>query len=148
MEKRFERFTALMTSISRSIRKIKNEEMVEFSLKGPHVICLYYLYVRGPMTSKELSEVCEEDKANISRILEYLEKNDFIVCLSQTQRRYRSPFDLSEKGREVSECIARKIGSVLEQASEGVSDEERQIMYSCLDRINVNLQKICDEYSE
>lgn len=35
MEERFEAFTVLISRISRSIRRIKSEEMAEFQLKGP-----------------------------------------------------------------------------------------------------------------
>ena len=146
MEKRFERFTALMTSIGRSIRKIKNEEMIEFDLKAPHVTCLYYLYSEGPLTAKALCDLCEEDKSNMSRIIDHLEERGFIVCSTSSTRRYRSPWRLSEKGVEVSEHISRKIDTVLNTAGEGISDEERAIMYSCLERINLNLQKVCNEY--
>ena len=43
MEERFGTFTILISKISRSIKRIKSEEMAEFQLKGPHVSCLYYL---------------------------------------------------------------------------------------------------------
>ena len=43
MEERFETFTVLITRISRSIKRIKADEMADFELKGPHVSCLYYL---------------------------------------------------------------------------------------------------------
>ena len=51
MDSRFETFTLLITRISRSIKRIKAEEMAAFGLKGPHVSCLYYLYRCGPMTA-------------------------------------------------------------------------------------------------
>ena len=41
MEERFETFTVLITRISRSIKRIKADEMADFELKGPHVSCLY-----------------------------------------------------------------------------------------------------------
>lgn len=47
MQQRFETFTVLIAKISRSIRRIKAEEMSEFHLKGPHVSCLYYLTQLG-----------------------------------------------------------------------------------------------------
>ena len=50
MQQRFETFTVLIAKISRSIRRIKAEEMSEFHLKGPHVSCLYYLTQLGPLT--------------------------------------------------------------------------------------------------
>ena len=43
MEERFETFTVLITRISRSIKRIKADEMADFELKGPHVSCLFYL---------------------------------------------------------------------------------------------------------
>ena len=43
MEERFETFTVLIARISRSIKRIKADEMADFELKGPHVSCLYYL---------------------------------------------------------------------------------------------------------
>ena len=146
MEKRFEKFTALMTSIGRSIRKIKSEEVEEFDLKAPHVTCLYYLYTEGPMNAKRLCDLCEEDKSNMSRIIDYLETNNFILCETSSNRRYRSPWKLSEKGIEASNHIMKKIDSVLDLAGDGISDEEREIMYSSLEKINTNLQKICDKY--
>ena len=67
MNDRFETFTVLISSVSRSIRRIKTETMAEYNLKSPHVSCLYYLYKRPGMTAAELCELCEEDKAAASR---------------------------------------------------------------------------------
>ena len=78
MEERFETFTVLLNRINRNIRKIKNEEMKNYELRSPHISCLYYLYISKELTSKDLCERCEEDKATISRSLDYLEKNNYI----------------------------------------------------------------------
>ena len=75
MNERFERFTVLITKISRNIRKIKNKEMADYDLRSPHVSCLYYLYVSESLTATDLCERCEEDKATISRSIDFLEKN-------------------------------------------------------------------------
>ena len=80
MEERFETFTILIARISRSIKRIKAEEMAELALKGPHVSCLYYLSLCDAMTAAELCERCDEDKAAISRSLDDLEKNGYIAC--------------------------------------------------------------------
>ncbi len=144
---RFETFTVLVANISRSIRKIKTEEMEQFHLKSTHVSCLYYLFSEGELTATELCERCEEDKANISRAIDYLEKQGYIVCRSGEQKkRYRAPLKLTEQGREVGEIVAGKIDRILRDASEGVDEQEREIMYRSLAIISGNLQKICDEY--
>ena len=143
---RFETFTALVTGISRAIRKIKNEEMVEFHLKGPHVSCLYYLYKNETLTAKELSELCEEDKANMSRTVEHLEKNGYIQ--KRAACRYRAPLSLTEEGKGVGAHIAERIDRVLLAAANGVDKESRRILYESLTKIYENLQRVCDAYDE
>lgn len=148
MEERFESFTALITSLGRSIRRIKTEEMADYHLKSQHVSCLYYLYKEEALTAKELCDLCEEDKANVSRSIDFLETNGYLVCESPVRKRYRSPLTLTEKGKEVGAYIAARIDMVLAKSGEGVSDEERATMYRCLRIINRNLQALCDTYTE
>ena len=71
MQGRFEAFTVIINRISRSVRKIKNQEMSEYNLRSAHVSCLYFLYTQKRLTATELCERCEEDKATISRALFY-----------------------------------------------------------------------------
>ncbi len=144
MEERFKTFTLLISGISRSIRRIKTEEMVEYNLKSPHVSCLYYLYKANSLTSTELCNICEEDKASISRSVNYLEENGYIVC--SELKRYQTPLTLTEKGREVGKHIAEKIDQILDEASLGLTEEERAVLYKGLSLINNNLQNICDKY--
>ena len=145
MEERFETFTVLIGRISRSIRRIKAEEMAEFRLKGPHVSCLYYLSLADGLTASALCERCDEDKAAISRSLDYLEKSGYIACESNAGRRYRMPLHLTERGWDVCRAINEKIERVVEAASRGLDEAERQNMYRALTRICGNLEQICGE---
>ena len=109
MQERFEMFTVLINRISRDIRRIKNQEMAAYHLRSAHVSCLYYIYSMGGVTSAELCEHCEEDKATISRALDYLEGNGFILRPCEGAKRYKSPLHLTEKGRAVGEQISERI---------------------------------------
>lgn len=146
MKDRFKTFTILIYSISRSIRKIKSQEMLEFGLKSTHVSILYYLYKDEKMTSKELCDVCEEDKAAVSRSIDFLEKNDYLTCESKTEKRYKSPLMLTEKGKRTGKQIVEKIDRILQDASIGLSDKNRKIFYDSLSLISDNLKNICDNY--
>ena len=148
MEKRFETFTVLINRISRNIRKIKNQEMADYNLRSAHVSCLYYIYRAETITATELCEKCEEDKATISRALDYLEKNEFITCLSPNTKRYKSPLVLTEKGSIVGKKIADKIGGVLDQISVGLTEEERQSFYRYLSIISNSLEAIANKEGE
>lgn len=148
MQERFQTFTVLIARLNRCIRKIKTEEMAEFDLKSPHVSCLYYLYKLDSLTSTELCNICEEDKANVSRSIDFLEKNGYLVCRSKTEKRYKSPLILTEKGKETGERIVQKIDAILDAVGEGIPEKDRVIMYRSLSVICDNLQKICEIYDE
>ena len=146
MQHRFRTFTLLTSQISRCLRRIKAEEMADLDLKSGHVSCLYYLHQIGPMTARELCEMCEEDKANISRSMEYLEKNGYLSPIPEKRGRYKRRYILTEKGVEAASILDEKIDLILEMAGQGVSDEDRAVMYASLSKISANLQRICDEY--
>ena len=129
MQQRFETFTVLIAKISRSIRR----------MKGPHVSCLYYLTQLGPLTAGQLCDRCEEDKAAVSRSLEYLEQNGYVT---RPDKRYRSPLTLTEKGQETGRAIAGKIDRLVEAASEGLTPEQRQVMYDALTCISGHLERL------
>jgi DNA-binding MarR family transcriptional regulator len=145
MEQRFETFTVLITKINRNIRKIKNREMAEYNLKGPHISCLYFIYLSGGLTATELCERCEEDKATVSRSLDFLEKNGFVFCRDQTKKRYKSPIELTSKGLEAAGKIASKIDSILETVSGQMSEGDRVIFYRFLTAVSDNIEKIAKE---
>ncbi len=141
MQDRFKNFTVLISRASRCIKKLKSIKMTEFNLKGPHAYCLYYLFVYGSMTASELCERCNEDKAMLSRSMDYLEENDFII--REKDKRYRSPIKLTPKGVLVGEKMVQLVNGILEEASKGLSEENRDIMYDSLEIVCNNLEKLC-----
>ena len=151
MEDRFQLLTANIAKMSRYIKRIKSEEMadIEAGLKGPHVSCLYYIYKsNGTMTAKEITEVCDEDKAAISRSLDTLEKDGYISCESKTEKRYKSPISLTEKGKNVAVKVVKKIDKIVDLAGVGLSEENRKIFYESLALIGKNLKNLYDSYGE
>ena len=142
MEECFEAFTVLIGRISRSIKRIKSEEMAEFQLKGPHVSCLYYLSMTDGLTAAALCERCDEDKAAVSRSLDDLEKGGYITCGNGGGRRYRTPLHLTDQGRAVCRAINEKIGRIVNAASQGLGEAERRSMYRALTLISGNLERI------
>lgn len=145
MKERFETFTVLINRISRNVRKIKNQEMAEYNLRNSHVSCLYFIYRAGEITATELCEKCEEDKATISRAIDYLEKNGFVTCEIQNGKRYKSPLVLTEKGAVIGKKIGDKIDSVLDQIGIGLSDAERTEFYRILSIISNSLEKVANK---
>ncbi len=138
---RFETFTVLMAKINRNIRRIKLHEMSAHNLGSVHTSCLYYLSREDSLTAAELCELCQEDKATISRALSRLEADGYVLSRESEGKRYKAPIVLSEKGEAVGGEIAAKIGAVLDSIGKELSPEERVEFYRCLNIISSCLEK-------
>ncbi len=93
------------------------------------------------MTATELCERCEEDKATISRSLDYLEKNGYLTRPTQCAKRYKSRLVLTEKGKEVGKKVFEKVNQVLGEVSIAFSEEERVAFFWNLKTISDNLER-------
>ncbi len=144
MQERFETFTALLNRIKRSIRKIISQKFTDFDLKAGHISCIYQLYKTDGLTATDLCKRCAEDKAAISRSLNYLEENGYLVCRANQGKRYRSPFSLTDKGREIGKEISHEINLVLDEVGHGVSREELFFFYRSLFTISKRLDSIAN----
>ena len=142
MKQRFATFTVLINKISRNIRKIKNSEMAEYNLRSAHISCIYHLYSSEGLTATDLCELCAEDKATISRALDYLETNGYLASRPKITKRYKSPLVLTPKGKEAGKNIAAKIDGVLDEISDGLTEKEREDFYRSLFIISDSLESV------
>ena len=99
MQDRFERFVVSITELHRYLQKLKELEMGQMDLKAGYTMCLYYLgkHPEG-LTATQLTELCKEDKAAISRTLSQLSSKGLVSCeLPEHKRSYRT---LSDRRRQ------------------------------------------------
>ena len=143
---RFEQFCTAIAGIQRSIQKIERVEMAKYGLKGPHAQCLLAMD-RHPegITSAQLCELCEKDKAAISRTVSELERAGMIYRVDPAGKRYRTQLYLTDKGREVAGNVNRTVYLAVSRAGEGYDGENRQTFIRVLNTIAGNLQAICKD---
>lgn len=146
MISRFEQFTSAVFSINRCVQKIERVEMAKFGLKGPQAQCLLAMN-RHPegVTATQLRELCDKDKAAISRTVAELEQVGMVERITNNGNRYRAILKLTAAGEFAARQVADRANFAVEKASEGMSDEERAVMYRTLGLIAGHLQTICDE---
>ena len=144
MVERFEQFCTSISSIYRSVQKIERVEMAKYGLKGPHAQCMLTMdrYPQG-ITAARLCELCEKDKAAISRTLAELEQAGMILRCDREGRCYRANLKLTEKGMTVARNVNRLVYLAVQKASEGYDMESRQTFVNVLNLIAGNLQTIC-----
>ncbi len=140
---RFEMFCTAISSITHSIQKIERVEMAKYGLKGPHAQCMLALG-RHPegITAAKLCEICEKDKAAISRAIMELTDANMVVRSDPGSKRYRNALRLTEKGREVAEHINGLVYAAVMKVSAGYGPEDRQIFVNVLSTIAESLQTI------
>lgn len=146
MLSKYELFSSSISCVYHDIQKIERTEMAKYGLKGPHAQCLLAMsrYPQG-ITAARLCEVCEKDKAAISRTLSELEQMDMIRRTGQNGTRYRASLTLTERGRAAAETVSEKARLAVEQAGQGLEDGQREVFYQVLAQIAENLHAICKD---
>lgn len=143
---RFEQFTSAVSSIYQSILKIQRAEMAAYGLKGSHVQCLLAM-ARCPqgVTVTRLGQLCEKDKAAVSRTLAELEELEMVKPVDKAAGSYRAKLCLTDRGAEAAAKVSGRAALAVQKAGNGLTDWDREILYSALERIARNLQSICRE---
>lgn len=146
MISKYELFSSSVSCLYRDIQKIERNEMAKFGLKGPHAQCLLALsrYPEG-ITAAKLCEICEKDKAAISRSVAELEERGLLMRIERNGLRYRAVLKLTEEGRNAAGVVNEKARQAVEQAGEGLNDAQREVFYKVLTLIADNLHAICKD---
>lgn len=154
MVSRYEIFSTAISSMYHDIQKIERVEMAKYGMKGPQAQCLLAMsrYPQG-ITAARLCELCERDKAAISRTLAELEQTGMVHRESANGSRYRASLMLTAQGKAAAATVSRTAQLAVEQAGAGLDDEKREVFYQALALISENLHNICKngiqlEYTE
>lgn len=143
---RYEVFSSAVSSMYHDIQRIERMEMAKFGLKGPHAQCMLALsrYPTG-LTSSQLCEICDKDKAAISRTVAELEEAGMVSRQDRNGNRYRAVLTLTEQGAAAAQSVSQRARLAVEQAGIGLKDDQRQIFYQVLSLIAGNLHTICKD---
>lgn len=146
---RFEDFVSAVSAVYKGLNKIKNYETEKFGLRGSHVMCMFYLarHKEG-LTLTEICEKTGDDKAAVSRILSFLQENDYIILEENESKKYKRPYLLTEKGKEVASQLDEIIVSAVDRIGTGLTIDEREGFYLSFGKIAKNLDMFCKELEE
>lgn len=144
MISRFEQFTTAISGIHRSIQKIEREEMEKYGLKGAYAQYLVTIqrYPEG-ITAAQLCEVCDLDKAAVSRTLAEMFQRGLLERTGETG--YRAKLKLTAAGEDATEYVNRLAGAAVEAAGQELTDESRAVLYAALESIAGRLAVICKD---
>ena len=141
---RYEKFSTYIAGAYRYVQKLEREEMEKYGLKGAYAQYLHAMR-RSPegVTSSQLCDICDKDKAAVSRAVAEMEEKGLIF--REGKNPYRALLKLTETGKNAADFVCERAEIAVREAGKGLSDEARAIFYTSLEIIASNLQKICKE---
>jgi len=147
MINRFEEFITNFSLLQKHVRKLKDENMKMFSLKGSHVMCLFHLMQHPEgLTLSELNDLCVEDKAATSRTVSYLKKNGYITqSLNKNEKNYNAHLTLTKEGMEIPQSFGNLLKPIMSAATKDFSLEEQALFLKLLKRLSENLTEFTEE---
>lgn len=146
MLSRFQQFSYVIAEINRQIQKIERDEMIKYGCKGAFAQYLVALlnHPEG-LTAARLCQICDKDKAAVSRMVSEMQEKGMVTRSSESTRAYNSPILLTEDGRKAAEHVCMKARAAVKAVGGEMSEEERRVLYSLLDSIAVKLQRLSEE---
>ena len=144
---RFENFVLLIESVHKCINKVKQEIILESSIKSVHTLWLYKL-LQSPegLTATEIAAKSGIDRSLVSREIRALIKSGYIVTENEEGKRgYNARITLTEPGKVIAERIAAEALSVQEAVSRDISKDELETFYEVLEKISYNLDGMTEK---
>lgn len=141
MINRFAQFSYVISSIYRNIQKIEHDEMVKLGYKGAYAQYLVAM-VRQPngITSSKLCEICDKNKAAVSRILSEMEEKGLVL----RDHSYNALITLTKKGENLAHYVCEKAELAVNEVSKELNSEQRRLLYSTLNQITETVQRLSD----
>lgn len=101
---------------------------------------LNVLYEKSGLIQSEIAEMTYKDKTNITRILDVLSKNGYVVRESHEKDRRSFCIHLTDKGKKMFDDLIPCVKSINEQFRNGINDTELELFNSIIERICKNAE--------
>ena len=132
------------------------QEMSNFAEKGlkPYDLTLeqFHLLKNMPLgeglTQRELGEGANKKPANMTRILDRLEKKGLMVRRENPEDRRAALVFLTEKGHGLAAQVYDGFETFSNRLVKGISAEEQEVAIKVLQRMSQNLQEMTDDLSK
>lgn len=146
MLSRFERFSYAISEINRYWHKIAADEMGKYGLKGPFALYLTVLYRHSDgVTSVKLGELCDKNKADVSRAIATLEEKGLVMREGNNNSLYRAKVLLTKEGKKAAEQVQKAAVKAVEMGGNGLTEQHRNLFYEGLELVAANLRTLSEQ---
>jgi DNA-binding MarR family transcriptional regulator len=135
---------------ARQISKIITNRMnlvgKKYNLSSMETKALLFFSVEDhPSTACEFSKTTLYSKSNVSKALDNLSKGKLITLESREDDRRYQEVKLTEAGFLIAKDIRKSINPIIQKLSNGITDEDRKVMYPILHTVRKNIDTVMME---
>ena len=143
---RFEQFSSMIFGIYRSIQRLERDEMIKYGYKGAFAQYLVTLiqYPEG-ITSTRLCEICDKDKAAVSRIVSEMQEKGLIVRECEGAGTYRGKIKLTSHGIQIAKNVCDAVRATVAATGQTMTEEERVLFYQTLEKLFVKFESLAKD---
>ena len=123
--------------LSKKLARIINLQLKPFSITTEQWSVLRTLSESDDISQKELSERADKDQATLTKILDLLEKNEFIERVQNPSDRRSFLIKITNKGTELVKAVAPYLEEVFLKITNKI-DAERLAIYK---EVSLSLEK-------
>ena len=137
-----ETFHYLLLSSHLTLQKLIMQALEDTGLTSGQPKILDYLREHDGCIQKDLADACHVDAATIVGLLNRMKSGGLLSRRQQDGNRRSFFVYLTEKGRDMAECVNQAFERLEEAAFHGFSPEERRALTEGLRKFNQNLQEM------
>jgi len=117
------------------IEKQNMKKMAHYKLTLPQFNVMEVLFNAGSMPLKKISNELNVTGANITCVVDNLEKRDLVIRIpSKTDRRIINA-NLTEKGKEIIESILPEYFNMLDNTTDNLAESEKKELIRLLEKL-------------
>ena len=132
-------------TIERAIKEYRKFAQKQFNDRKKNItidqsLILFYIFEQSELSQSEIGDLIFKDNASISRMIELMIKNDYLVREMNNEDRRKSNLVPTQKGREVFSDLKNIIANNRETALIDISENEILQLAQTLNKIIANCQ--------
>ena len=134
-------YTTVLSRVLKKIHLAKSQLMAQYDLKNTTATCLCELW-NAPegLIASELSQLCEMDKAQVSRCIAELVEKGFVYRDSREGQCYRQRHFLTESGKQIANKIVKETEEAKNRMLQGLTAEQVESFCRVIDVIEANVE--------
>lgn len=136
-----------LTSTARIFTNRLNQNFKEqdFPVTNEQWMIMIHLWEEDGLTQNKLAVLTEKDQPSVSRLIDNMLKRELVKRVPHPEDRRTNLIYLTEKGKKLQVGLITQAQKTINEASNGISEEQFEVFYEVLGQIKQNLINAMEE---